>query len=165
MQSCFIRKNTPELRNKLEELGYHICPCAEFKDSIWLCTSFITNSSTVHGIGYSTEDLTGRKTTQDELDFFLYENSKCTNPLIDCGEDEELFLILSLLPDPYDKNINNVFLINNKWCLCYNHSNELNILKKTYSFKLLENPKINFAHEVTEQTKKATIEEIIEHFK
>lgn len=109
MKECFIRKNTTELREKLQNIGYKICPCVEFENSVWLSTSFFHDEPSVHGIGYSTEDLTGRKTTQDELDFFLYENSKCKNPLIDCGEDEELFLILSLLPDPNDKNINNVF--------------------------------------------------------
>ena len=164
-KSYFIRKNTPELRDKLKELGYHICPCALFEDSVWLHTSFLTDEPTVHGIGFVDEEYTGRKTIQEELDFFLYENSKSQNPWIDCGDNEELFLLLSLLPDPNDKNINKVFLINNKWCLCYNHSNELNILEKTYRFMLLENPKIKFTHAVTTQTKKATIEEIIEHFK
>lgn len=79
MKDCFIRKNTPELRDKLKELGYRICPCALFKDSVWLSISFI-NTPTIHGIG------------QEELDLFLYEDEKSENPLIDCGEDEEMFL-------------------------------------------------------------------------
>lgn len=96
MKCCFIRKNTPELRIKLKELGYYICPCALFKDAVWLYTSHFSkllhNTPSIHGIGYVTEDLTGRKTIQGELDLFLYENEKSENPLIDCGEDEEMFL-------------------------------------------------------------------------
>ena len=79
MKDCFIRKNTPELRVKLRELGYNICPCTLFKDSAWLDISFIY-TPTVHGI------------RQKELDLFLYENSKSENPIIDCEEDEEMFL-------------------------------------------------------------------------
>jgi hypothetical protein len=79
MKDCFIRKNTPELRLKLRILGCDMCPCAFFKDSAWLNISFI-DTPTVHGIG------------QSELDLFLYENEKSKNPLIDCGEDEEMFL-------------------------------------------------------------------------
>lgn len=94
-KSYFIRKNTPELRDKLKELGYHICPCALFEDSVWLHTSFLTDEPIVHGIGFVDEEYTGRKTIQEELDFFLYENSKSQNPWIDCGEEEEKFLTLA----------------------------------------------------------------------
>lgn len=94
-KSYFIRKNTPELRLKLRKLGYNMCPCALFEDSVWLHISFLTSEPTFHGIGYVDEEYTGRKTIQEELDFFLYENSKSKNPWIDCGEDEEKFLTLA----------------------------------------------------------------------
>lgn len=33
----FIRKNTPELRHKLKELGYEICPCTySWGNNNWL---------------------------------------------------------------------------------------------------------------------------------
>lgn len=102
-KSYFIRKNTPELRDKLKELGYHICPCALFEDSVWLHTSFLTDEPTVHGIGFVDEEYTGRKTIQEELDFFLYENSKSQNPWIDCEDNEELFLAIAALRDDTDK--------------------------------------------------------------
>lgn len=142
LQSCFIRKNTPELRKKLEELGYHICPCAEFKDSIWLCTNFITNSSTVHGIGYFNEDLTGRKNTQEELDFFLSENCTSENPQIDCGDNEKMFLALAALRDDTDKN--QWFIVDNLWIKSSND------IPDKY---------------VQMHGDKATVEEIIEYFK
>lgn len=91
MKDCFIRKNTPELRDKLKELGYYICPCALYEGSVWLHISYVYYP-TVHGIGYIVEDLTGRGTIQERLDFFLYGNEKSENPSIDCGEDEEMFL-------------------------------------------------------------------------
>lgn len=160
MQSCFIRKNTPELRNKLEELGYHICPCAEFKDSIWLCTSFITNSSTVHGIGYSTEDLIIRKTTQDDLDFFLYENSKSQNPSIDCGDNEEMFLALAALRD--DTNEHQWFIaIEEIWD--ENYDGEITVYFEEGEWLLWNY--YTFMKDMPSYFRKATVEEIIEHFK
>mgnify|MGYP006991635829 CR=1 FL=1 len=115
-QSYFIRKNTLELRDKLKELGYHICPCALFEDSVWLHTSFFTDEPTVHGIGFVDEEYTGRKTIQAELDFFLYENSKSQNPWIDCGTNEEMFLALAALRDDTDKN--QWFIVNDIWVKC-----------------------------------------------
>lgn len=116
--NCFIRKNTSELRTKLKELGYHICRCTEFEDSVWLRTSFITNKPVIHGIGYFNEDLTGRKNTQEELDFFLSENCTSKNPRIDCGDNEELFIALAALRDDTAKN--QWFVVDNIWLKCYN---------------------------------------------
>ena len=33
---CFIRKNTPELRGKLEKMGYRVCRCAEETTAVYL---------------------------------------------------------------------------------------------------------------------------------
>jgi hypothetical protein len=90
MKSAFIRKNTKELRDKLEKLGFEICPCTEFENSVWL--DICTSNKSIHGVGYLDEDYTGRKTVQEELDFFLYENEKSQNPQEDCGENEDKFL-------------------------------------------------------------------------
>jgi hypothetical protein len=139
--NCFIRKNTSELRTKLKELGYHICPCAEFKDSVWLRTSFITNKPVIHGIGYFNEDLTGRKNKQEELDFFLSENYKSENPRIDCGDNEELFIALAALRDDTDKN--QWFIVDDLWIKSSND------IPDKY---------------VQMHGDKATVEEIIEYF-
>ena len=94
---CFIRKNTPELRDKLAKLGYRICVCCKFKDNIWL-NNYINdelNRYEIHGLGdYSTED-----NQEEALNIYLYENSKRKIPAIDCGDNEELFLALAALQD------------------------------------------------------------------
>jgi hypothetical protein len=141
-QSYFIRKNTPKLRDKLKELGYHICPCALFEDSVWLHTSFLTDEPTVHGIGFVDEEYTGRKTIQEELDFFLYENSKSQNPWIDCGDNEELFITLAEYKDGTAKN--QWFVADNIWVKCSNDIPDKYIQLNGH---------------------KATPEEIIKHFK
>ena len=82
---CFIRKNTPELRKKLEELGYK--PFGSVKhewDTGW---------------GISTDNRLG--------EFESFNNNgleniiKCESPdyedSIDCGDNEDLFLALAAL--------------------------------------------------------------------
>ena len=90
---AFIRKNTKELRNKLKNMGYTICPCTEYENAVWLDILDLNNS--IHGVGFVEEDLTGRKTVQAELDFFLYENSNSKNPAIDCNDNEEKFITIA----------------------------------------------------------------------
>jgi hypothetical protein len=92
---CFIRKNTPELRDKLEKLGYHICSCCKFKDNVWLNNSLIENESSIHGIGVW--DIEGSQ--KEALNLYITDNAKIPNPAIDCGENEELFLALAALRD------------------------------------------------------------------
>lgn len=77
-QSCFIRKNTPELRKKLEDLGY--TNSTNDINGDWLFVS--------HGILLTV--------SKD----FNYANSKD----IDCGQNEDLFLAISALRDDTDKN-------------------------------------------------------------
>ena len=93
---CFIRKNTPELREKLEKLGYNICPCALFYDACWLDT----NVGTAHGIGYSDE--TYPLPQEEQLKRFLTENEISNTPLIDCSDNEALFLALAAMRDDND---------------------------------------------------------------
>lgn len=97
---CFIRKNTPELRDKLEKLGYHICSCCKFKDNIWLL-NFISdehNRYEIHGLGaWDVED-----NQEEVLNLFLIGNAEHPNPAIDCGDNEELFLAIAALRDDTD---------------------------------------------------------------
>ena len=93
---CFIRKNTPELRDKLKKLGYRVCSCCESKDNIWL-NNFLTikNDPSIHGIGvWDIED-----SQEEVLNLFLIGNAKHPNPAIDCGDNEELFLAIAALRD------------------------------------------------------------------
>lgn len=81
---CFIRKNTPELRKKLEELGYK----------------------------YSTFDdleLDGIITFPNKNKYSIWANyhfdmKYVLKSNIDCGTNEELFLSLAALRDDTDRN-------------------------------------------------------------
>lgn len=91
---CFIRKNTPELRKKLEEFGY--------KDA-----------STVQ------DSYTAIYTDEEEGEFFTQYLSNITDDeiAVDCGTNEELFLAIAALRDDTD---NNQLFINGKgdWGVC-----------------------------------------------
>lgn len=85
--SCFIRKNTPELRKKLEKLGY----MSMFSNANGIClatAAYIENYFSIsEGLfndkhPYRTYDYAGR---------------------IDCGTNEELFLAIAALRDDTDK--------------------------------------------------------------
>lgn len=81
-QSCFIRKNSPELREKLINLGYHVYDLDMNKDSPadW-CT--VIESEADHAGIWSKEPKNKEK-------------------FLDCGENEELFLAIAALRDDND---------------------------------------------------------------
>lgn len=72
--SCFIRKNTKELRDKLEELGYKVFG------------NISVNSLFTHEEGYV-------------IMSNLYNINKKYLDSINCGENEQLFLALAALND------------------------------------------------------------------
>lgn len=74
---CFIRKNTSELRKKLEDLGY---------------ISHIFNNNEANNI-YA-----------DKLGTYISVDIENQPYYIDCGTNEELFLALAALRDDSDKN-------------------------------------------------------------
>ena len=129
-QSCFIRKNTSELRNKLEELGY-------------------TTSTICKGGNIATSSILGKYSIISDWQL----NS--TNPhitwnnghRIDCGTNEELFLAIASLRD--DSDYMQWFTDGEKWL--QNKQNDIEAIRYGK-----DNP-INFY--------KATVEELIEHFK
>lgn len=78
-QHCFIRKNTPELRNKLKELGWRENTLDDFS-SEWLAANYGMFISVMPGFEkYNPND-------------------------IDCGDNEELFLALVALRDDTDEH-------------------------------------------------------------
>ena len=90
IQPCFIRKNTPELRKKLEELGYKPFGSVKYEwDTGW---------------GLSTDNRLGEFESFD--DNGLENIIKCGPPdyedSIDCGENVGLFLSLAALRDDSD---------------------------------------------------------------
>ena len=148
---CFIRKNTHELREKLEKLGYNICPCALFYDACWLDT----NVETVHGIGYSDE--TYPLPQEEQLKRFLAENEISNTPLIDCSDNEAMFLALAALRDDTDKH--QWFIYNSMDCTVEN-------LRDFYWFKCEEDKVEDMMYWDCAYLNctKATVEEIMEHF-
>ena len=129
-QSCFIRKNTSELRNKLEKFGY--------------ATSTICKDGNI-----ATSSILGKYSIISDWQL----NS--TNPhitwnnghRIDCGTNEELFLAIAALRD--DGNYMQWFTDGEKWR--QNKQNDIEVIRHG------EYNPINFH--------KATVEELIEHFK
>ena len=77
--TAFIRRNTPELRKKLEELGYKECIGEE--------GPFLFTSHNIFDCMY----------TECGLNDLAY------NGLIDCGTNEYLFLAIAALRDDTDK--------------------------------------------------------------
>lgn len=92
--SCFIRKNTPELRKKLERLGYYLHPeCIDDDRGNYL---FVNREYYLNRpLGYSEE----------------------LSRSVDCGTNESLFLAITALRDDTD---NNQMFINGKgdWGIC-----------------------------------------------
>ena len=87
---CFIRKNTPELRNKLEELGYKPFGSVKYEwDTGW---------------GLSTDNRLGEFESFDNNG--LENIIKCESPdyedSIDCGDNEELFIAIASMRDDSD---------------------------------------------------------------
>ena len=137
---CFIRKNTPELRNKLEELGYKPFGSVKYEwDTGW---------------GLSTDNRLGEFESFDNNG--LENIIKCESPdyeeSIDCGTNEELFIALASLMD--DSDINQYFI-------CDKVSFTLG--KTYYPDDYLYYQYDEFFDK--QNWHKATVEELIEHFK
>ena len=119
-QKCFIRKNTPELVNKLEELGYKALFSARSGYGKYL---YAFNGTIVGGEYNAYDERSG---------------------FIDCKESEELFIAIASLRDDTD-NIQWFTDGNGYWQQCIG------------SFK--------FPSLAKEKLHKATVQELIEHFK
>ncbi len=176
--ACYIRKNSKELQNKLKELGYRICPCCDFENAVWLSTLIsepFKGEPSVHGIGYWDKEFEVSTPKQECEDF-----AKTTSN-IDCGENEELFLALTALRDDSDymqwfvcpkthiKRLPGCFgqivgmdghyqeIVGYEW---YRHENKDNALTERLNATIqMEVEDMEFLPH------KATVEEIIEHFK
>ena len=129
---AFIRRNTPEIRKKLEELGYYLHPeCIDDDRGNYL---FVNREYYLNRpLGYSEE----------------------LSRSIDCGTNESLFLAITALRDDTDDSQWFVYPPENIWFIC-------------------DDDDINYARENTKDSvqaawfhcsHKATVEELIEHFK
>ena len=131
--SCFIKKNTPELINKLIDLGY---VKALFDEEY--------TKSGAYGLIVDQGDIAPLEHAMQEMELMFTYN------FVDCGENEDLFLALAALRDDTDKwqlfifdgiDVPDYFLQKGDMWICS-----------------LDNHLVKNCH-------KATVEEIIEHFK
>ena len=142
IQPCFIRKNTPELRKKLEELGYE--PCHQMTiypnayKNIAVCNFF---GSRYYGVS---DDEAARP--GDITDAIKNRG------MIDCGTNENLFFALAALRD--DSDINQYFICDKV---------SITLGKTYYPGDYLYYQYDEFFNK--QNWHKATVEEIIEHFK
>lgn len=144
---CFIRKNTPELREKLKESGVNVCPCVEFEDWTWLSYS----EYGCHGIA-KYDEFGGNHQNQ-----FLYENKD----RIDCGENEELFLALVGMKDNTDKNQYFVTQADQAWVNQEIYAPKGSIFKCLVEDRYMgENPDVTNS---IVPARRATVDEIINH--
>lgn len=136
-QKCFIRKNTPELREKLKNLGIRH-NCFDDNEGEWLASNY----------GMFISVFPGFENLHDED--------------IDCGENEELFLAIAAIRNDSDKN--QWFVHNNKvfgdsgWEICKRNK----FKNVTYAGCVGDE---DYFYDNTDKFHKATVEELIEHFK
>ena len=139
---CFIRKNTPELRKKLEELGYEILNSGD--------TTLDAHNYDGKGSHKSIEEGKAIITSYGNLYGVIYDVDTVTKKVrIDCGTNEELFLAIASLRNDTDKN--QWFTDGDKWTLCP----EI----KFSTYWTYNDVDIN-----TDTIHKATVNELIEHF-
>ena len=148
IQPCFIRKNTPELRKKLEELGYKPFGSVKYEwDTGW---------------GLSTDNRLGEFESFDNNG--LENIIKCESPdyedSIDCGDNEDLFLALAALQD--DTNENQWFIAQ-RTMWDENYNGEITVYYEEGEWLLWDY--YSFMEDIPSDFRKATVGEIIEHFK
>jgi hypothetical protein len=150
---CFIRKNTPELRKKLEELGY-------IKNSpIWT-----DNCSIIWAYQYPEKGFdTPNYVIADSFDIPFDKDSILCGKFIDCGANEDLFLAIAALRDDTDKE---QFFVTEVRLGSINYPDT--IIEKGALLKCCMDkwkiPKNKF-DSMGIPSHKATVEELIEHFK
>lgn len=135
---CFIRKNTPELRGKLKKMGYQVCHCAEETTAVYLMAG--------HGDIHAVHD--------ESVDIFEDEVKSGTCKLIDCGDNEFLFIALAAMRDDTDKD--QLFTNGIDWAIKREAARNLGLPGFEY---------LSFPRDVNTPLHKATIEEIMEQFK
>lgn len=144
IQPCFIRKNTPELRKKLAELGYKPFGSVKYEwDTGW---------------GLSTDNRLGEFESFDNNG--LENIIKCESPdyeeSIDCGINEDLFLAIAALRN--DTDVNQWFIMDVEEYVNINQGDWFIATDRNKGKHIGTQIDPMYCH-------KATVEEIIEHFK
>ena len=145
---CFIRKNTQELRRGLEELGYEILNSGN--------TTLDAHNYDGNGSHKSIEEGRAIITSYGNLYGVIYDIDTVTKKgRIDCGTNEELFLAIAALKDDTD---NNQLFTNGKgdWGI-YRDGSDGGLSGMDF-YGMPNDFEIDNYH-------KATVDELIEHFK
>lgn len=139
-QPCFIRKNTLELRKKLEELGYeaNAYECFWDDENRYIITTIGSN-----GFAFYTLCI---------KNCCILENKE----FIDCGDNEELFLSIASLRD--DTDINQWFIMDVEEYVNINQGDWFIATDRNGGKHIGTQIEPLYCH-------KATSEEIVEHFK
>ncbi len=137
---AFIRKNTPELRKRLEALGYK--PLLSIEDGE--CLSTASNLENYHSIPAALFD-----------DKDSYRTYDCAGR-IDCGTNEDLFLALAALRDDTDNG--QFFVFEERFVSRINP--DVIIEKGTLLKCCMDKWRMPYF-----PFHKATVKELIEHFK
>lgn len=147
---CFIRKNTPELRKKLEELGYKLLNSGD--------TTLDAHNYDGKGSHKSIEEGRAIITSYGNLYGVIYNVDTVTKKgRVDCGTNEFLFLAIAALRDDTDKNQWFVLDHDNIWEAvgCHQYKGDFILCNNDQWYCGTDVP---HAH-------KATVNELIEHFK
>ena len=139
---CFIRKNTPELRKKLEELRYKLLNSGD--------TTLDAHNYDGKGSHKSIEEGRAIITSYGNLYGVIYDIDTVTKKgRIDCGTNEELFLAIAALRDDTDKY--QWFTDGDLWFKCGDE-----VCNETIEYYL---------NKYGRKIHKASVDELIEHFK
>ena len=149
IQPCFIRKNSPELRKKLEELGYE--PCHQMT----LLPDFYKNIAVCNFFGSKYYGVTDNEVSRPGSIVDAIKN----RGMIDCGTNEDLFFALAALRD--DTNENQWFITQDTiWDEDYN--GEITLYYEENEWLMWNY--YSFMGDMPSHFRKASVEEIIAHF-
>lgn len=154
---CFIRKNTETLRKKLEELGYEILNSGN--------TTLDAHNYDGKGSHKSIEEGKAIITSYGNLYGVIYNVDTVTKKgRIDCGTNEELFLAIAALRD--DTNNNQWFIAESSLSVSFDDAigNDHYFVepKGRFFFWGIEYQNSTI---ISGNFRKATVDELIEHFK
>lgn len=131
---CFIRKNTPELREKLEKLGY-------------TCSLYLFGGGFI-----SIGNLFYLRTLPTKCQYQGMQTLMHNSSVIDCGKNEEMFLALAALRDDTDRY--QQFVCIESYCDYFDLFHDIGHFAKCITDRMPD----------SKYWRKATAEEIIEHF-
>lgn len=135
--NCFIRKNTPELRGKLKKMGYYVCHCTGGATAV----SLMALLGEVHAV------------CDEDVDMFEDEVKSGKCKLIDCWDDEQLFIALAAMRDDTDKD--QLFTNGIDWAIKREVARGLGLPGFEY---------LSFPRDIDTPLHKATKEEIMNYF-